>query len=433
MYPAYIGKIFLNMYNQRQGTANTARQFFEDVIFPLFFDAEKHFINVSNSSFFQPVGESQLKESGLTKPQYQLQRLHESIGDGNKDGSTFVGFAARDQDGTTSGQVSSLDIPDDDDTVYASWIGAGFGIATGDLSFYCNEPDVMWSIFNGWKEYRKLMNQTPQLKGNQVETWNAWWIWHVNRRDYVPGLAVPLRTKEGTGKSGKFKMLETNPWQNTMFALCRKFKAKDLMLNVYSFGSTNTTVGFIPLQTTEIHNLMDVWNYLIGKIEVPTEKEAKFDLLYKVEFNFRRASERGAIGLTSLEPKDIRNYLAFRKLPKKLAPIDFLNFQTWIIAMLNNTEMYELAARTAKALRDYEAGAPKAKSTRLRDVEALFEAKGRKNFIEALTQILATDFSLGETFNQVVDAILKMPQDNFPLFAALIRFQYQLLKPQPSH
>ena len=433
MYPAYVGKKFLKMYNERQGTAHTARQFFDEVIFPLFFDAEKHFINVSNSSFFQSVGEKQLKESGLTKPRYQLQRLHDGIADGKKDGSTFVGYAARDLDGTTSGQVSSLDIPDDDETVYASWIGAGFGIATGELSFYCNETEVLWSLFDGWKEYRKVMNQTPQLKGNQVETWNAWWLWHVNRRDYIPGLAVPFKSKEGTGRAGKFMMLETNPWQNTMFALCRKFKEKDLMLNVYSFGSTNTTVGFIPLRTIEIRNLMDVWNFLYGKIEMPVEKEAEFDLLYKVEFTFRRASLRGAIGLASLEPSDLRSYLYFKKSPKKLQPIDFLNFQTWIIAMLNNTEMYELAARTAKALRDYEAGATKARTTRKSDVDKFFEANGRKNFIEALTQMLKAETSLGETFNQVVEAILKMPQDNFPLFAALIRFQYHFQDSKPSN
>jgi hypothetical protein len=166
---------------------------------------------------------------------------------------------------------------------------------------------------------------------------------------------------------------------------------------------------------------------------MPSEKEVDFDLLYKVEFTFRRASERGAIGLIALEPKDLRNILQGRKSSKKIDRIEFLNYQTWIIAMLNNTEMYELAAQTAKVLLDYEPGQEKAKRTRKTEIETFFEATGRKNFIDALTQMLKTDTSLGETFNKVVETVLKMPHDNFPLFAALIRFQYYYQASQTTH
>jgi hypothetical protein len=70
MYTSYIGKKFLDAWNEREGKSLTAREFFDNVLFPLFFDDERHLLHVSNSPFFQQLSAKD-KESGIPEAESQ--------------------------------------------------------------------------------------------------------------------------------------------------------------------------------------------------------------------------------------------------------------------------------------------------------------------------------------------------------------------------
>lgn len=66
MYTSYIGKKFLKLYREKEKKPHdySAKQFFDEVFFPLFFDDEKHLMHVHGSTFFQAVSPNSLIKIG---------------------------------------------------------------------------------------------------------------------------------------------------------------------------------------------------------------------------------------------------------------------------------------------------------------------------------------------------------------------------------
>jgi len=107
MYTSYIGNKFLKIYREKNNLPDdyTARQFFDEVLFPLFFDNDEHLMHVHGSSFFQKVSPKSLVE-GKTKSQFQLERLHNDVDNNKISGSTYEGYAAGKITQPTSSQVT---------------------------------------------------------------------------------------------------------------------------------------------------------------------------------------------------------------------------------------------------------------------------------------------------------------------------------------
>lgn len=82
--------------------------------------------------------------------------------------SIFVGYAAKDMEGTTSGQISEVQTFIDRNEMYASWIGEALAIGvSGGFAILLDEPDILWQLFCGWKYYRKYLNKHPMSKTNR--------------------------------------------------------------------------------------------------------------------------------------------------------------------------------------------------------------------------------------------------------------------------
>ena len=178
MYTSYIGKKFLTLYNERKGINLSAEEFFEKIFFGLFFTDDAHLIHVGNSPFFQKPKEEDIKRYG-SKSLAQLNNLKEAIASDIPNMSIFVGSSAKDLGSTTSGQVTSIDSMVDENEMYASWIGEALGIGVnGGFVMLIDEPDILWTLFEGWTYYRKYLTQTPNVKDKQIETWNGQWLCH---------------------------------------------------------------------------------------------------------------------------------------------------------------------------------------------------------------------------------------------------------------
>ena len=98
--------------------------------------------------------------------------------------------------------------------------------------------------------------------------------------------------------------------------------------------------------------------------------------------------------------------------------------------MLNKTELLNLASDVAKALSEFELPKPddrgkKVLSTLSQEVR---ESSNLRLFIDKLTEVLNHAPANADVFKNVVEEVLKMPSDNFPLFVTLIRFEYAYLK-----
>ena len=126
MIAANIGKIFLDAYNEKYKCNYSAKQFFIEKYFELFFNHEKYMQWVTNSPFVQGIkkGVAPTPEERKTK----LETLVNKIATNDADASIAIGFPSLDLIASTSGQITNLKLPLKEDDVYLSWIGGGLGV-----------------------------------------------------------------------------------------------------------------------------------------------------------------------------------------------------------------------------------------------------------------------------------------------------------------
>lgn len=425
MITSVIGRIFLDAYNEREHTDYNAKTFFIEKYYPLFFDAEKYMQWVQNSPFVQMKSGQKVETLSSDERREKLEELICKIQNGTKDASVAIGYSASDEKGyaTTSGQVTSLDIKVTHDEVYLSWIGASLGVGVkGGLSILFSNPLLLLSIYDGWAFYRAALNNNQKLKGNQIASWNGQWLAHrYDKRAFDAENPMADFNPYVSDKDASMSVA-VQSWTKILINLSQNFSGQNLLGYVYSLGQTNITVGFIPFILSEIRRPIDLYIRFFGMKNWRQAEE-----LYGTAFGFDRACQAGAIGLKALEPKGLKDYIEKGKLPKytdnEEQTIKFHTYQTWIMAMLNNEDLWVQSESFAHVLKEYSAGSKNAKTDRTNKVKALLGALNKKDFIRNLTDIIS---EVGDVSKLMGTAKLvnDMPADNVPYFLTLIRFHY---------
>lgn len=438
MYTSYIGKKFLKLYNERNDTDLTPKEFFNIIQFPIFFDDPKHLMHVHGSTFFQKIGKEQKSED--RESIVRLRRLNDDISHGKISASTYVGYATEKATGVTSGQVSSIGNVINEDEIYSSWIGAGLGVGIeGRYVFLTNHDELIWEIFEGWKYYRDYLSQTPNIKDKEVEFWNAWWLINSLATDYNPTSPTESLTIEHSTSVGETR-IKKKRWSELMFSLSKRYYQEDkLTIYAYQLDKTNTTLGFINIYLKQIHELYEL------RDQIFIEKNSTILSDFEIEqletfYNFRSACQFGTIGLKSLEPANLREFMPKGsvqyaqgkdfKFNNEESYINYKLFKIWIIAMLNKKELIQLADKAALALLEYankNIDDGRGKKGKDQDVKNVIESKHYKEFTEKIKAIIDKSNSL--IIQEIVQkAYTEIAIDNFPLFLTLMRFQYQVHK-----
>jgi len=439
MYTSYIGRRLLSAYNERMGSRLSAKAFFDTIFFPLFFDSEEHLMHVSNSPFFQKPSKNALA-SGIPKSRLQLQKLHEDIDTEIPNMSIYVGFAAKDTEGTTSGQLTSMNFNITSEEMYTSWIGEALGIGVnGGLVLLIDNLDVLWALFTGWQFYRKYLSETPGLKDKQIETWNGQWIDHAFGTNYDRDDPMCYFRVDAAEVMGKLA-IRTQAWSKVIFALARKFPDTNITAYVYNLSQTNTTLGFINLYLPEIRRMHEWRNrvFLDKKDTILTDHDIENLATFH---NLKNACKLGVIGLKALEPDKLRDFMPRHITSKgranefqfdnEQANLNFKLYKIWIIAMLNKTELLQLAGQMAQAMVGLEhvnRSGNRGKTVLHQDIKEILEVKSPRDFISALTTLLEQGAENAALFKHTVEQVVKMPLDHFPLFITLIRFEHAYQK-----
>lgn len=425
MITATIGKIFLEAYNKKHSTNYDAKSFFVDVYHPLFFDSNKYLQWVTNSPFVQ-MKKGQKVET-LTSDE-RMEKLQEFIAkvDESKspDSSIAPGFPASEEKefATTSGQVTNLDLSVSKEDYYLSWIGSSLGIGLqGGLSILFSSPDILLDIFEGWKLYRKALDENQKLKGNQVNTWNGQWLTHrYDKGNYFAEQPMAGFSPFETSKEGMMS-IATQTWTKLLIGITRQFSSPKMMGYVYNFGQTNTTLGFIPFNLEHIRRPIELYQRLFGE-----DEGRKAEELWGTEKGLRACCQKGAIGIEAMQPKGLKQYMTADKgvkLPKydEKQIISFHTYQIWLLAMLNNQEMWDKSLEFAKALKSYAESGKKGRTTNSRQIDEVLGATNKRSFMEALSNI-ASDIAGIESIQDIAMTVNSMPTDNVPYFLTLVRF-----------
>ena len=439
MITSNIGKIFLEAYNEENGTSYDARTFFLEQFYPLFFDQNKQMMYVINSPFVQQLPSCRDCIKGIKSfedIEQRAKRLNafiEKVENNDADMSIAIGYPSIEVNAKTSGQVTDLKMNTSKEDIFLSWIGGALGITvSGGVSILFSHKNILLDIFKGWKFYRKALNETLMLDGNKINSWNGQWLFHYyDQREYEEENPLANFAPYKVDKDGIIG-IETQTWTKILIGISRKYDNSQLLGYIYSFGQTNTTISFVPFDLSQIRRPIHLYKKMFGMYNSRNAED-----LWGTAIGFKTACTYGVIGIKAMEPKGLRDYVYPKgnKAPKQpKAPkneneqTNFNVYKIWILAMLNNDDLWEKSQELAELLNDASCNKNKSISTKPKNlVEAMLAATNKKLFVEAATEVIPFIDKIDE-FKGLVKEIHGMPTDNVPYFLTLLRFQYRTLK-----
>ena len=253
MIAASIGRVFLKTYNEKTGQNLSAKEFFNNEFYNLFYNHPKYMQWITNSPFVQMKSGQKVELLNIKERTEKLEELHKKIKDGFKDASVAIGFPASElkEYATTSGQVTDIEYNITNEDVYYSWIGGGLGVGVaGGYSIYFNHPEILIKIYDGWKVYRKYLNDLTlsNMRGNQINTWNGQWLNYSHYRYFRDDFDFTQLTQKGIFDVNE-NLIEINTikWSELFFNLSNYYSNQDVLGYVYSLGQTNQNYWFFPI------------------------------------------------------------------------------------------------------------------------------------------------------------------------------------------
>jgi hypothetical protein len=395
-------------------------------------------MHVVNSDFFQKPTKEFVEKSS-SKQEAQLKKLHHDIANEPPNMATLVGFAAKDVTNTTSGQLTDMEFDIDSEEMYTSWIGQSVSIGvSGGYNVAINNTDVLYNIHKGAKYYREYIKKTPSVKDKQIETWNGHWLIHYYSKIFDSNHIWSNFTID-TKETANTISIPTILWSRLIFTLAKIFPDQELLIYAYNLSKTNTTLGFNKVYLPAIKRMYEFRDkiFIEKSGSVLTDEQIEF---LEPFFGFKSVCRNGTIGLHSIEPKGLRDYLPIGSYKYSKGKsfkvtennyITYLIYKLWVIAMLNRTELLRLAEKLASTLIEYKtekSETDRGKKVTEQEVKNILESRNIKYFIDNLTDLMQKNNSSKNMFKEIVEEVLKMPHDNFPLFVTLIKFEYNYQK-----
>lgn len=434
MITSTIGKIFLDAYNKKFGTNYDAKTFFLEVYYPLFFDSNKYLQWVQNSPFVQTKKEQKVETLTSDERKEKLDIFLAKVDEcKTPDASIAPGFPASEEKefATTSGQVTNLEFPISQDNIFLSWIGSSLSIGLSGGYLLVSDEEILLDLFEGWKLYRKVLDETAKLKGNQINAWNGQWISHKYDKDYYHDCPMANFNPYETTKDGM--SVTTISWTKVLIRIAQHFKSKKLLGYFYGFDTKRKlpiTFGFIPINLESIKRPIDLYQKLFG---MKDNEDDKAETLWGSEYGLKGSCKLGVIGIKAMQPEGLKQYMIADnnksvKLPKykdedKEQTIKYRTYKIWLLAMLNNEELWTKSQEFAQTLQVYVKKDKKLSTKRGNMVQNILTCTSKKAFLLALSEI-ASDI---ESFNKIEEnakIIHMMPTDNVPYYLTLIRFHY---------
>jgi hypothetical protein len=434
MMATTIGRTFLEAYNEKFKKAYSAKEFFVEVYWEMFYNHNKYMMSGGNSPLENPkiswdkMRIGKIPYETQEKRQERFEKTIEKIDTMPADASIAIGFPTLDIAASTSGQITNMNLPLKKEEVYLSWIGSGFGIGVqSGLSMFFDNRQILLDLFDGWKLYREYLNNTPQLRGNQINTWNGQWLAHrYDKRTYDANCPTASFNPFGTMKDGGMEV-ETQSWTKVLLGIARSYPDSVETAYVYSLGQTNITVGFVLLELPKIRMPYELYR----KYFDTKNRHKEVEDLFGTALGFTKVCQMGAIGVNALEPKGFRDCIDKGIIPKyndsdEEKKINFNTYQIWLLAMLNNEQLWEQSQQIAVILSEYSKSGTKAKKDKSQEVINLLASVNKKQFLDSLT-VIVNGSEEASSLYQIAESINLMPVDNVPYFLTLIRFQYAVI------
>lgn len=291
MIAANIGRVFLDAYNEKNKCDYSAKAFFVEKYYNIFYNHHKYLMSAGNSPLENPkiswdtMRSGQIPYETIEKRNNRFTKTIQKIENEPADASIAIGFPSLDLTATTSGQITNMNLPLKEDDVYLSWIGSGFGIGVqSGLSLLFSNKQILLDLYDGWQLYREFLNKTPNLRGNQINTWNGQWIEHrYNKNTYDASNPSALFNPFGIMKDGGLEVTSQS-WTKVLVRIAYNYPDSSLTAYIYSLGQTNITIGFVPFELPRIKQPYELFSKYFG-----TNKREQVEQLFGTAFGFTKA------------------------------------------------------------------------------------------------------------------------------------------------
>jgi|GEM_PF-704307 len=457
MYNLEIGRRVLALYNKDKPQALTAKAFFDEVMFPVFFDTDDdplHLMQVGNSSFFQAYPQKDRKAGkslGAHKHErHQLLVADVAAGKKAVSGAIAVGYPASGPAENTAGQVSHIRQLLDAETIALTWIGAASGIGlAGGVNILIDNADILDHIMNGWSYYRRFLDENTTFKGRQIETWNGLWLVYgfgaPDLEESFRRLMDKLPEHQGVTAKKESNLAERPDWFRMFLNLANNGSLPERMqAYAYKFGQMNTTLGFLNIELQPVKNLRDIFSKILHATYPDqygySDGQEELRKIFQAHYTLADMIALGGISIRTLRPAKVEAFMKENKPSKSDNNPNYkLLIKSWIIAMLNNDELADLARDLGLALRNIETNSRETATTK---IEALLNAASKAAFINAANDLKEHKgvIDAKETAKEHIDAAVqvlkkaenavqrKIPSDQLQLFKALTKSDYLMCK-----
>ncbi|MEC7753810.1 MAG: hypothetical protein VYB44_07255 [Bacteroidota bacterium] len=217
MYLKELGKILLG--------STPAQTFFENELWPLFFDHPTYFVWLNNSPFVQTKPKKYFE---LTKEERQskLNIFIEMAHNQTPDASFAPGYPPK---------KDVIEGNPDPESVFLSWIGYGLclGVKSG-LSFQIANHDLLQEIRKGWVEYRKCIDK-GLIEDKRLLSWNSHWI--VRKHNF-----------------NSKKLKNQVHYIDLIFELSNLIPDNQITAHIQQIAKQNRTIGFLSIDLDSLRN-----------------------------------------------------------------------------------------------------------------------------------------------------------------------------------
>lgn len=441
MVTTNIGRIFLEAYNRKYETSYSPKAFFDEVYHPIFFNHPKYLMYINNSPFDQlRKQDSKFKRNLVADESVRLKHkddFHKKAQIKILDGSFALGYQAAEIDATTSGQVSNISYKFNSDDVYYSWLGASLGIGMGKYSVLFDKPEILLYLFDGWKLYREFLNKRDlEIQEYKINSWNGQYLHLRLSRKQEPSFLDFARENILKPKKESISF-DTVKWTRLFFDLSKAYPTDVWTGYIYSFGRTNTTIGFIQFHFIAAKKLSEFYCKLFGE-NAAIQDAGTYEELYGL--HIESACEQGIISEMALCPaslfkimKENKN-ISFSAKKHEKDLITYRTYKTWLLAMItkNNKEMLEATMRLATILNEFRNKDNKEDNLSRKNrniIKSLFEATNKNKFINSLIDILSEIEEKDKSFIlEFRDWIHFMNYDEFIYTKTLLKFDYTFIE-----
>lgn len=441
MYTSVVGRKFLNAYNKAYGKSYSPEEFFREVFIPLFFDHPKYLMTAGNAPLENPKiswGDMMLGKKpyeDALKRQDRIEKTMKRILEEKPDASIARGYPATEGSSPTLSQVTNMEIQSSSDDSMLSWVGDALSIGvSGGITILFDDESVLLDLFKGWGYYREYVNTHPMMKGNQINTWNGVWLAyyygpHYNER-------MPVNSEKISKDASGIMSLSTTSWISVLSGMVNREKRDTMTGYLYSIGQTNSTFGFIPFSLNEIRRPFQLYKKLFGE-QALVRDHAKMELLFGGGVGLHAVCRRGAIGVRSMEPKGLHEYMVTSSKRKNIKKpeseddtITYNIYLTWIMAVLNNADLWNQTEAIIQELISYQNDAAKLRANRKNNVEKLLESRTLDLFLKNLIPLIQDTKADGKDtkiYQDLIELLNIMPRENYSYFNTLLGLRFALL------